>query len=45
MKLITALIRGIIEYRNDITTNYEGRLLAWYDTGRQLAKTITKGDK
>jgi hypothetical protein len=44
MKRLRALIRGMIEWRNDVTTHYPYPLIEWYDRGRTIANHVLRND-
>ena len=44
MKRVIALLRGLIEARNDITTHYDQHFIEWYDIGRNIGQYLTKED-
>jgi hypothetical protein len=38
MNKVIAFIKGVVEYKSDLTTHYDYPLIEWYDRGRQLMR-------
>jgi len=41
MNKLRAFWLGVVEFRSDLTTHFDGELIEWYDRGRDLAHALT----
>jgi hypothetical protein len=44
MNRLLAFVRGLIEWRNDVTTHYPEPLIEWYDAGRTVANHVLRNE-